>query len=173
MKKHREETSGESSSRGHCEEVSGEGSSRADSPGFTSPATQLWPRASSKGTCKGRKLSLLVLFLCSGSETGQNRLPTRQPKTQFTHAPPTPVHGNMCTRALLRDSTGKHDPDSHHHSYPPGSAPDLESRNQEDSGPRPLPTHPHSLPSTSPGWSPGAVSPPGVAFWFGLKALSQ
>ena len=47
-------------------------------------ATELWPRASSKDTYRGRKLSVPVLFLCPGSETGQKRLIPLQPKTPFT-----------------------------------------------------------------------------------------
>lgn len=122
-------------------------------PGFTLPATQLWPRASSKDTCKGRKLSLPGLFLCSGSETGQNRLTPLQPKTPFTPAH-TPTYVGTGVHGHIREIPHANTPHPHHYALPPGPAPDLESRKQEDSESRPLPLGRAGSPLFPPNTSP-------------------
>lgn len=78
-----------------CEEAKGE-SRGVGFSGFTSLPTQHWVRASSKDTCRGRKLSLPVLLLGSGSENRQNRLAALQPDTIHMCARPH-IRGLLCT----------------------------------------------------------------------------
>lgn len=127
-------------------------------PGFTLLATQLWPKASSKNICGGRKLNLPRLFLCSGSEMDRTAQPPAEDTIHRCICPHTCKHVHQRTSAHMRNYTCKHAPS------PPTklTVGDMESREQKPWGPGDTwgkaggagSTVP---PSTSPGWLPWAV----------------